>query len=462
MIASFVMSLLTTKDRPYLWTFYRFLDMAKNYGWPIVAQEEYFEKPSVLKEMGKRELLDAERVKRQFGYIVPNDDDLNKITSYKIPQKFMNELIDEYGSINDAFIGLMTIHNQKFEELMDSFFLDMEKKEPIECILTLTSFESLDYIAQKYNTKVIKIELGALRSPTYIDTAFFDTENILGNNSVEKRYSNFFLEIQNSPLKVTLFSRRELLALVLQGKYLKYVYRSSDTPKYDIGVALGTATWIPYMRNSFINDEELLWNVGKKYKLEDMLIRRHPGDFAGAKYPAYEYCLDTSVNTIEFILKCKKIVTLGSNLSFEAKLFGREAVVYQKSSGYFMAAHNLDEKVLAPDEYLCFFAFCYMIPMELLTKPEYIRWRLSNPSECEIYNYHLNYYLKQKDIDLSKVNNCSKKEKFEQILELQHFDFEKRDDFSDIKRAHIPTLSDYEKKIKLLEAEICKLKEDKV
>lgn len=452
MIVSFVMTYLTTKDRPYLWFFYRCLDMAKKYGYPIIAQEEYFEKPSVLKAMGKRELLDKERVKRQFGYEIPSDSDLEKIPKYIISKRFEEMLIQEYGSINDTFLGLLQHRSDKFEELLRSFFREMTKTEPVECILTLTSFPSLYQVAEEYNAKVINLELGALRSPTYLDTGYFDENVILGNNSVEKRYKQFLLE-QKQRKDCPVFTNKEILAIFMQPKYLKYIFRIKEKPSYEIGAALGTATWLPYMRNSNINDEELLWHIGKKYKLNEIRVRRHPGDFAGAIYPSFEYARDTSANTLEFILSCKKIVTLGSNLSIESKLLGRECVVYQKSAGYYMAAHDLEEKIIPTMEYLSFFAFGYMVPFDYLTDVEYIRWRLTNPPETEIYRKHLQFYLSRKNIRLDEING-SAENRYLEMLKMQDFDFSTKDDFSDMVRPHIATLSDYKKKISMLENEL--------
>lgn len=456
MIVSFVMTFLTTKDRPYLWVFYRFLDMAKKYGWPIIAQEEYFERPSVLRAMGKRELLDTERVKRQFGYDIPVDSDLDKIQKYVISKNFQEMLIKEYGSINDAFLSLLTQRSDKFEELLRSFFREMERTGPVECILTLTSFPSLYQVAKEFHARVINLEMGALRSPMYLDTGYFDENVILGNNSVESRYEQFLRELDQGK-DCPIFTNKEILAIFMEHKYLKYIFRLNEKPAYEIGAALGTATWFPYMRNSHINDEELLWHVGRKYSLEEIKVRRHPGDFAGALYPSFEYARDTSVNTLEFLLSCKKIVTLGSNLSIEAKLLGRECVVYQRSAGYYMAAHDLEEKVIPTMEYLSFFAFGYMVPFAYLTDVEYIRWRLTNPPETEIYLKHLQFYLDQKKIRLEEIK-VSPEDRYMEMLKMQDFDFSTKDDFSDMVRPHIATLSDYKKKTVLLEKELKKVK----
>lgn len=458
MIVSFVMTFLTTKDRPYLWVFYRFLDMAKNYGWPIIAQEEYFEKPSVLKKMGKRELIDVERVKRQFGYNVPTDEDLEKIVPYIITNEFQEKLIEKYGSVNDAHLELMKNRDDEFEELLSGFFEEMSQKEKVECVITLTSFPSLYHIANKYGAKVLNLELGAFRSPTYLDTGYMDEQVILGNNSLEKRYLNFCKEMELSDCPI--FTRQELLAIMLRPNYLKYLFRINDNPTHKLGLALGTATWFPFCKNSAMNDEELIYHAQKNYRLGEMLIRRHPGDFAGAMYPSVDYARDTSLNTLEFILRCKKVATLGSNLVIEAMLFGRDVVVYQKSAGYYAAAHKVTEDYKPSIELLNFLIFGYMVPFDFLTDVNYIRWRLSNPSEMDIYMKHLEWYLTQKNIHLNSILTYSGN-RLDKLLSLQNFDYSKKDDYSELVRPHIPTISDYKKKVSMIEQEIRILKQER-
>lgn len=42
--------------------------------------------------------------------------------------------------------------------------------------------------SRKYNIPVINLELGPLRSPTYLFTGYFDFSGVNGNTEAEKRY----------------------------------------------------------------------------------------------------------------------------------------------------------------------------------------------------------------------------------------------------------------------------------
>ena len=47
---------------------------------------------------------------------------------------------------------------------------------------------------------------------------------------------------------------------------------------------------------------------------------------------------------------------------------------------------------------LAFFAFCYLIPWECLMNIDYMRWRLTNPTEREIYYKHIEFYFEKKQL----------------------------------------------------------------
>lgn len=67
---------------------------------------------------------------------------------------------------------------------------------------------------------------------------------------------------------------------------------------------------------------------------------------------------------------------------------------------------NLDnEKKTIPDELtaLNFLLFSYIIPAAFLFNARYYRWRLSGPSETEIYKKHQDFYIEAKSLE--KQNN---------------------------------------------------------
>ncbi len=108
---------------------------------------------------------------------------------------------------------------------------------------------------------------------------------------------------------------------------------------------------------------------------------------------------------MDFFLDCDTIVSLLSGGAIEAMLLDRKAVTVLPSPAYFPSGHEIEGPGKCPDDkFLSFFVFGYLIPLELMLDTEYILWRLSDPSESEIYRRHLEFYFEKKRIPLEMIN----------------------------------------------------------
>lgn len=402
MIISYVMTMLTISESPYLWVFYKFLDMAKKHNWPIIAQEEYFQLPSVFKEKGLRIAYDQEFINARFFYEVPQDEDLNNIQKYSIPSVWEQQLIKEKGSITDAFNYLLGNRCESLEKMLNEYLDDIVSKneEPIEAIMTLCHYPSLSFVAEQRGIKVIHLEMGPFREPTYKKTAYFDFNSLFHNPSSESRYENFLTEHQQSPLD--LLDSKEILALLLDEQKMHILDQFDKKPTHEMGVATGYAIWPLLMHQSLINDQELIYRIKKQYTSDKILLRKHPGDPWKADYAMEVKSRDVSRTPLEFVLKCERVATLISNVAIEAMVCGKTVYTLCKCPISFKAKKNLEDRAISPieKEFVNFFVFSYLIPFQCITDVEYIRWRLTEPTETEIYYRHLEFYLKQKNIPL--------------------------------------------------------------
>lgn len=424
MIIPFVMSLLTINRHPYLWYFYKSLDMAKRYNWPVIAQEKYFTKPSVLvKEGGMYENLikNQRAVNFRFIYELPSDEDLDQIKKYPIPQSMEDKLVKETGSFNNAMAFALKDRWTDLENLLDKYFSDIKKesKEKIEAVITLCWYPSLENAAKKHNIRVITIEQGLFREPAYLKTAYFSFTNLFDDEKeIEERY-NAFKKVCH---KLPILSRKDILSLVLNDEYLGYLNYYDSIPRYEMGVILGYTTWMPHMCHTFFNDEELLFKTASSY--DKFIARRHPGDPASATYPFFIKTPDNSANTIEFILKCKRIASLGSNVSLESAYWNRSSYTTLKCSSSYGQKHDIEDKEEYSVDilYLNFFAFCFLIPYSKMMDPEYIMWRLSRPSEAEIFKKHMQVYLEQRNCDMDKLISTASSERMGYILKCRGYE----------------------------------------
>lgn len=463
MIVSFVMTLLTFGELPYLWYFYKSLDMAKKHSWAVIAQEEYFVDPALLKRKGRVEAYDKEwNIRNELNYDLPSKEDFEKIKCYKIPSEIDKKIIKEAGSICDAQMMLIDKEMPLLEQNIEEGIKCIGGYDKIDAFITLCHIPSLSAVAKKYDIPVIHFELGALREPTYLKTGYFDKNCLYGDASVDKRFEIFCTQIRQDDR--LLLTNKELLSIFLKKDYLYYLNHYDDVPKYELGIALGYAKWALYLRNTFFDDSELLYRAKKMYRLEDITVRKHPGDPYGASYPKYDYCRDNSFSTIDFILKCKRIASLGSNVSIEAKLYGKEGYTVTKCPAYFSTKHEIEDVEIQGIDKMknSFFFIGYLVPFELIWDDKYIKWRLNNASEVDIYKKHLEYYLRKKNIPTRLLLDDYEDEegRFDAFLKCQEYSLDEQYAHVPLKEKRVFTAPEYKKEINRLK-DVIRNMEDK-
>lgn len=155
-----------------------------------------------------------------------------------------------------------------------------------------------------------------------------------------------------------------------------------------------------------MKNENMLKEMLRIEKTENILIRKHPLD-ANYKYNNEEkFNIDDSKSSIEFITKCHKIVSSVSNINFEAMILGKTCYTLENMPFARFSYKNLNYN----DEYvinlydLNFLFFCYYVPFSLCLDKEYINFRLSKPSEIDIYMKHYNYIMEKCETNLNENN----------------------------------------------------------
>ncbi len=195
--------------------------------------------------------------------------------------------------------------------------------------------------------------------------------------------------------------REELLAFITnETNYAQIV--TEDTNEYDVGLPLQVeddSNIIAFSNG--LNNFELI-RLTKKLFPGRILIRRHPGGYVDYNDSRLGY-VDKSVDSIQFIKKCRQIVTINSSTALEAALLGKKVTVFGEAS--FKMLSNLDD-VREIRERLNFLVFGYLIPYSLLFDKEYYHWRLSRPSETEIYLYHYHYFAQNRPDIFSNRGNA--------------------------------------------------------
>jgi Capsule polysaccharide biosynthesis protein. len=417
MFVPFVFTLDSSYDNYYLWIFYKFLGMAKKHNSPIIAQEGYFVDPEVFKQNG----FFATSVEggELFEYDIPTSDDMYKIQQYPILKKLEEDLIKEYGSQTAAWLYLLKERSEYFEEYIGNIIDDIVEKnsDTIEGIFTFCNIPSLSYVSEKRNIPIIHLEWGPLRNPVYRKTAYM---NLKGENELSKRYEKFINEIQEN--SVCLLSRKEILSMFLDYKFIDNINLLDCSPEYEMGIACTYSLDVLSLASSgFLNNLEHITMAKRYYNEKVLAIRLHPGD--PAKGNPSSHLVDNSPTAMHFINRCKRISVISSNVAFEAMLWGRTAYVLGNSPYAFKAQRELSiiDESIVDLEFINYVVFGYLIPYELMLDVDYLRWRLTNPTETEIYNYNLNYYLSCRGIEPSILDEKGI-ERLRKMLLVQGFD----------------------------------------
>ncbi|MFV8798907.1 GT99 family glycosyltransferase N-terminal domain-containing protein [Yersinia enterocolitica] len=314
---------------------------------------------------------------------IPTEDLLASIDKILIDPKVFDELEKKYKSKNIVWGKLLTERYLPLEPLLSDIFNDLASKYDISAIVLWCNIPSVTYVAEQMKIKVIHNEMGPLRSPSYVGTCYFDFSGVNGNTEASKRFTSFSKEKDFNETEQ--FERNYLLNL------LRIEKREKDTAVgeiYDIGVPLQVEddSNIIAFSKGFSNLELITYCRSLS---NNVLIRKHPYGYVN-----YSEITPNSdmLTPQEFIEKCRSIVTINSSVSLESILYGKKTTILGDSP-FNLLNEGMDEESIG--KFLDFIVLNYLIPLEFLYNKNYYDWRLSNPSEKEIRNYHLNYYLEK-------------------------------------------------------------------
>lgn len=389
-------------EAPFLWVFYELLSRFQKDEIIFIGSEDYFRSPDyyIQKKRIRKPPCPAEVF-----------DSAHKIT---VPHDIFADLEQEFHSPNEVWKFLITQRHEKLETVLDKIIVQLKNTYDVEAILTWCNLASLSHVAEKNNVKVIHNEWGPLRTPFYQKTAYFDFQGVNGKTESHQRYSKFADELKRGNDKATILSKKELLDLFLKEDF-SHLASSNKKTRYQVGLPLQVeddSNIVAFAKG--LTNFELINIARGVFEPKDILIRRHPAGHL--EYKNNLGVIDKSSNATEFIHKCERIATINSSIGLESVMLNKKTYILGENPFSFIAYNkfNLDnEKKAIPDELtaLNFLLFGYIIPAAFLFNAQYYRWRLSGPSETEIYKKHQDFYIEAKSLE--KQNH---KKKFRNIF----------------------------------------------
>lgn len=412
MIIPFIYDLETLSDYEHISVFYFYLMMAKQAGGAMVAHERYF----MDVEQFYAQILSREQLKSTAEFLefdMPEQSDLEKIGKYVISQKFEDDMLTHFESRMDCWTYLLSKEYEPLTDIIDEIFdsIEQDYSENIEAVLCFYEPISLRRAAERRGIKVIHQEGTTFRTPFYRMAGYFDFKEGYGRGELEERYYKFKEEIKDK--NVYLFSAKEICALFMTGQGLSQLHLFDSEPQFELGIGITDYSLGVNLKSTLINMEEILLEARKRYPMDQITTR--------SRYRVTG-CDDDSPSSFHFVLKCKRVAALRSNISFETMLLGRTACIYGDSPFAFMGNKGIndttDKKV--PLDFINYTTFGYFVPWEMLRDVEYIRWRLSMPSELEIYERNMEYYLSQRGLEINKVFEQEQSVRLQYILDNQN------------------------------------------
>lgn len=370
-------------NKKYMWNYIKAISFCKEYGYPLITQTSYC--TGVLDDKG----FFSENLCEHFEYEEVTQEVLNGLEIYEVPQDVQKRYIDKFPSQTDAYLHSIRGNWPEMEEVFGEFIKKIESVHgKIDAFLILENCNFLNKTAQKYDIEVINFEWGPFRPSAYRKTAYFNFGDIVPG--LEKRYKNF---IEEKDVDLPILTNEEILSIFLEDEYLDYTSFRHRKPRFEYGVALPSSNIEPCCAYNMITSEEIKTKVHSVSEMSKVCWRPHP--FDKSLDGEAEVQVSKHSSAIDFILDCGKIISASSNIAFETMLLDRVSYDLGYSHYSFMGNSSLeDQKDNKPDlVFLNYVAFAYLVPYELVHNDNYIKYRLTKPSETELFLFHLKYYL---------------------------------------------------------------------
>lgn len=322
------------------------------------------------------------------------------VKKYYIPKTVFFKLEEKCGSKLGMKIFLLKYRYKPLEKAIKSILIQIQKDtgKKIKGILNWNAhFISIRYIAEKMHIPVITNEF-AIRFPEYYSLGYFSKKDIYETEEIEALYACYIREKKR--LSFPLLSRQEILALFLKKERLEELENlEKAVSEYEIGIAGCHPLIATFFAKSTYTDIELIEDVRKLYREEDILFRKHPGDEPyQARYTLRN--VDQSKYASDFLVKCKRITAVGSNILLEAMLWGKKVFSKNISPYTIFCEKNLSykENGTIEDSVLNFIFFGYLIPYNRMFDEAYMDWKMEENDIIKVMEKNIRYYFQEMEI----------------------------------------------------------------
>jgi len=400
---------------PYLWWFHKLLDSFGDKA-AYICGDEYFSDPETLSATGRTDV--SRDLARAFQYCLPDNATLQKQLRADVPLRVWQDLEERYPSNPLAAFNYYCLQDDEELRVAIARALDqiIALVGTIEAVVTCVNCATLQKLCLARNLPLVHVELGPLRQPVFLQTAYFDFSGVNGGTEVHRRFDN-----DPEMEKAT-----DHWASVENLRSLFMIRPISVVPQASIDLGLGLQVEDDSNVVCYANGYSALSliNNGRRSLFEGdvnppILVRSHPGSFFSMRTLPAGLEIDTSATSVDFVVRCRQIHTINSGVAVEGLLLDRAASVRGECPFSYCVTPETGE---CREFEFAFFLLNYLVPWHLAFQPDYIRWRISNPTEKEIRQRHLEGFMQEKIRLLERrvgELECSLRESEERLAEIK-------------------------------------------
>lgn len=363
-----------------------------------------------------------ERFFREFEMRPFTPEEVSQVEQYFLPDDFFDGLETSCGCRTEMQTMLTTQRCLQLETYLQNIIDHIHKKHPGEKIdgvfNCLESWESVRYVCETNNLPLISYVFSSIRKPHGYQQTLYSAnfDRLYCSDECEKRYKAFTGE----SVKVPLLTNEAILAFIGKTRNLPLLKHLDCEPTKEINICGEGFTMLPHIyERTHYNDEDIYYECNKLYKSSEMGNRQHPIHLNSLQIDRSEVHNDPAA----WILGAKRMVAVCSQIVLKAMLWKRTPIMIKNTLPFsFMCGKDYTSKVKTPIQFLNYYLFGYLIPTDLMFSAEYWKWRMSKPSEVDIYMYHLRFICHILHVDYNKLTNAKDNNQLALLLNSRNCD----------------------------------------
>lgn len=361
----------------------------------------------------------SERFYEEFEMRHITKEEFQKIDICYIPDSFFEEMETTLGTRTKVIMELFNNRNKKLEQYITYAVeksLKRRKEKSVSYILNnLHCFKSISFLGEKYNCPVISYVFSAIRKVHgYRQTLYM--ANMSGGLFSSAEARRLYEEFAPEELEDMLLSKREIIALLGKERNLPLLSLMDHSGEKEIGIAREFYAVTPqcYCKN-LATDDDIYYECSKYYTSGEIVSRVHPMQYDQMGIGRAHMENDP----ISFILRCKRIVTIQSQIAVKAMLWNRVVCTLSDALPFsFLLERNLKSERKVSEKDCNFLIFGYFIPSSCMFNKEYWEWRIrENPTINELYKRHLTEIFK--NLGYGKMLLTDRENRLKKILLLR-------------------------------------------